>query len=273
MKTCSVDIGNAYLHGHTTEPYYISAGEEFGELAGLILLIIGSIYGLKTSAGRWHEYLSVTLNSMGFKPSKADPDLRIKDCGTHYEYVAVYVDDLIFVSKDPMKYIEQLKFDYNLKGVGTPEYYLGGNVDIASDGKMTWSAKTYNKNICERIEKLIDMTLRSYGLPLPENYHPKKDDSLLLSEDMARSHQMLVGSANWIFTLGRFDILYAVTMMARFNQVPRQGLLNAMLRVIGYLKGCAKGRILVDTRIPTVAGVPIKQNWKRVIPRFLRVAP
>ena len=54
--------------------------------------------------------------------------------------MATYVDDLIFVGRDPMKYMDILKKEYHLKGVGTPEYYLGGNVDIGTDGTMTWSA-------------------------------------------------------------------------------------------------------------------------------------
>ena len=109
MQTCAVDIGCAYLNARTKEKYFIKAGPEFGELAGHYLLIVGSIYGLKTSSARWHEFLSETLYRMGFKPSKADADLRIKDCGDHYEYVATYVDDLIFVGRDPMKYMDILK--------------------------------------------------------------------------------------------------------------------------------------------------------------------
>ena len=33
---------------------------------------------------------------MGFKPSRADPDIWMKSSknGSHYEYIAVYVDDL-----------------------------------------------------------------------------------------------------------------------------------------------------------------------------------
>ena len=168
-----------------------------------------------------------------------------------------------------MKYIEQLKFNYNLKGVGTPEYYLGGNVDIASHGTMTWSAKTYIRNARERIKKLFDTTLRSYGSPLLENYHPEKDESALLSEDMARLYQMLVGSANWIVTLGRFNILYAVTTMARFNQVPRQGHLNAMLRVFRYLERLNFGRHLNSYS----DGRTNQAELEGVVSRFFRGTP
>jgi hypothetical protein len=38
---------------------------------------------------------------MGFVPSKADPDVWLKDCGTHYEYICVYVDDQALAMKEP----------------------------------------------------------------------------------------------------------------------------------------------------------------------------
>ena len=37
------------------------------------------------------------------------------------------------ISKDPMKIIEEIKNEYDLKRVGKPEYYLGGNFHIAED--------------------------------------------------------------------------------------------------------------------------------------------
>jgi hypothetical protein len=266
LKTCAADVGCAFLHGRTKEKYCIRAGPEFGDRQGRYLIIYGSLYGLRSSAARWHEYLSETLGKMGFRPSMADPDLRIKDCGTHYEYVAIYVDDLIFVSKDPMKYIEQLKFEYEMKGVGAPEYYLGGNVDIGTDGSMYWSAKTYIKNVCDRIEKLFEITLKSYGSPLEDNFHPEIDESPLLSEDMVRKYQMLIGCANWIVILGRFDVMFATVTMARFSQIPREGHLKAMLRVFGYLKGYAKARIKVDTSVPRIQGEVIKHTWTEFYP-------
>ena len=37
---------------------------------------------------------------MGYFPCKMENDVWMKDCGDHYEYIAVYVDDLLIVSKD-----------------------------------------------------------------------------------------------------------------------------------------------------------------------------
>ena len=123
------DVGNAYLNALSRELCYIIAGPEFGpELQGLALLIIKALYGLKSSAARFHEHLSMALRKLGFRPSKADPDFWIRDRQDHYDYIARYVDDIIVFSKDPMSIMTELKKTYIMKDVGKPQYYLGGDV-------------------------------------------------------------------------------------------------------------------------------------------------
>jgi len=101
---CAGDIGNAYLYGKTREKVFIVAGPEFGpELEGKRLIVDKAFYGLKTSAARFHEHLSVKLRKMGFRPSKADPDLWIRKLPNgNYEYVARFVNDVITFSAEPM---------------------------------------------------------------------------------------------------------------------------------------------------------------------------
>ena len=55
--------------------------------------------------------LGDVLREMGFKPSRADPDLWIKlsNDKTHHEYIATHVDDVIVASKEPKMYISKLQ--------------------------------------------------------------------------------------------------------------------------------------------------------------------
>jgi hypothetical protein len=76
ISCCACDIGNAFLYAKIKEKVYITAGPEFGgNLHGKNLIIDKSLYGLKTSAARFHEHLSESLLRLGFKKSKHDPDL------------------------------------------------------------------------------------------------------------------------------------------------------------------------------------------------------
>jgi hypothetical protein len=64
LSCCACDIGKAFLYGKTKEKVYITAGPEFGaNLHGKNLIIDKSLYGLKTSAARFHEHLSKSLLS------------------------------------------------------------------------------------------------------------------------------------------------------------------------------------------------------------------
>ena len=106
---------------------HIRAGPEFGEREGHFLLIVKALYGLKSSRLRWHERLADVLTAMGFFMSKAEPDIWMRDMGDHYEYIAVYVDDLLIVSKEPNTLIHVLTKDhkFKLKGTGKVSFHLG----------------------------------------------------------------------------------------------------------------------------------------------------
>ena len=123
-------MGNAFLISFTIEKLFIIAGSEFGaDIEGKRLLIEKSIYGTLSTAARFHESLSNKLRKIHFRPSRADPDLwmrKLKDGS--YEYIARYVDDVMCYSKEPEKIIEYLEKSYTMKGVGYPQFYLGGDV-------------------------------------------------------------------------------------------------------------------------------------------------
>jgi hypothetical protein len=275
LQVYAADISSAYLHSKTRKLCYIIAGPEFGELAGGKLVIDKGLYGLKTSGARFHEHLATRLRRMGYTPSKADSDLWMKQYSDgHYEYIANYVDDVILFSRDPMKVIEELKKDYPLKGVGEPEYYLGGNVDVLDETwkdenvKTVLSARTYIKNVVEKFELMFGGELRLQKSPMVESYHPETDDTPLLDASGTAKYQALVGSANWAVTLGRFDIQYATQMMSQFNMSPREGHLEAMKRVFGYLKKFPKGKLVVDSSYRDNSKFDSKDydRWKEFYP-------
>ena len=100
-----------------------------------------------------------------------------------------------------MEIINLLKKEggYELKGVGEPEYYLGGDVlrkkDKNGERKTTLLAKTYIKNICDKVEKLFNISLRNYHSPLEGGYHPELDTTELLDKEEITKYRMLVGTS------------------------------------------------------------------------------
>ena len=129
LELWGTDIGNAYLESYTSEKVAFIAGAEFGpELEGHTCVIQKALYGLKSSGKCWHDRLHDVLRDMGFFPSKAEDDIWMRDCGDHYEYIAVYVDDLMIASKDPKQIISALTSkpnNFKLKGTGPLTFHLG----------------------------------------------------------------------------------------------------------------------------------------------------
>jgi hypothetical protein len=235
LSCCACDIGNAFLYGKTKEKVYITAGPEFGiDLHGNNLIIDKSLYGLKTSAARFHKHLSESLLRLGFKKTKHDPDLWMVEKSSHYEYLATYVDEIIIWSKDPMEVIKSLEKTYTLKSVDISEYYLGGNVEFLGEAwknqglRLLLSAKTYIQNVIPKFEGLFGKEFKPIKTPMSEGYHPEVDDSPLCTEDDSAKYRSIIGCCIWIIVLGRFYIAYATSAMSSFNMLPREGHLKQL---------------------------------------------
>ena len=82
---------------------------------------------------------------MGYVPCKMEPDIWLKDCGTHYEYIAVYVDDLLIASKEPQSVIDTLinNHHFKLKGTGPMSYHLGCDFGRDEDGTLHFAPRKY----------------------------------------------------------------------------------------------------------------------------------
>ena len=95
---------------------------------------------------------------MGFTSSFAEPDIWMKDCGDHYEYIAVYCDDLTIASRDPKAIADALvdTYDFKLKGTGPLKFLLGCDYFRDDDGVLCFAPKKY-------IEKMVETYLRLFG--------------------------------------------------------------------------------------------------------------
>ena len=264
LKVLAADVSHAYIQAYTQEKVYTVAGPEFGPYEGRILIVDKALYGLQSSGARWRAKLADDLISMGYVPTKADPDLWIKRVDDHYEYIGVFVDDLLIFSKDPPLILKILieEKGYELKNVGPPEYYNGADMSF-NKNKWTMSAKTYIKNTCAKLEKLFEISFKNYGSPMEVGDHPEVDESDLLDPEEITKYQMIVGCAQWAITIGRYDIQYATNTMARFASAPREGHLKRMFHIFGYLKHHPKYRIVFDNDEPNYQGLHfVDYDWK-----------
>ena len=155
------------------------------------------------------------------------------------------------VAKDPQRWCDKLKSQFQLKVVEEPRYYLGSDYSLSEKtGAWIVSSATYIKECIRKIEAdpLVGGELHGHKTPLPEGCHPELDKSELLKPDMIQKYQMLLGSAQWAVTLNRLDIAFAVSSLSRFCVTPRLGHLKLALHLFGYLKKNPNRALLMDSR-------------------------
>jgi hypothetical protein len=263
MEVWSTDIGNAYLESYTQEKVYIIAGPEFGEREGHTLIVQKACYGLKSSGLRWHERLADELKAMGFTPSKAEPDIWMRDKGDHYKHVAVYVDDLLICSRDAQGIIDELLAkNFKLKGTGPVSFHLGCDFFRDNDGNLCYAPKKYIEKILANYKRIFGRDPRKVSSPLTKGDHPEFDTSELLETGDITIYQSLIGALQWVIQIGRFDVMTSVMTLSRFRAAPRRGHMDRVQRIYGYLAKMPEAIIRIRTEEPDYSHIPKKEyDW------------
>ena len=272
LKITGGDVGNAYLEAYTKEKVCFRAGPEFGPLEGHLMIIEKALYGLRTSGARFHAKFADTLRELGFTPTYADPDVWIRDAGSCYEYVVVYVDDAFTALKNPKEFYETLQsepYNYNLKNVEEPKYHLGGDFFRDKDGTYCYGAQTYVRRLVDNFKLMFGEQPPDAHAPMEKSDKPELDDTPELGPNGVRQFQTVIGALQWLVTLSRFDIAHAVMSLGRFRVAPRNGHLDRLKRVVGYLKKRPNCAIRFRTEVPDYESVfgaePIKYDWMETV--------
>ena len=201
---------------------------------------------------------------MGFVPSKAENDIWMRDCGDHYEYIAVYVDDLLIVSKNPQGIIDELtgKYAFKLKGTGPISFHLGCDFFRDEDGVLCYAPRKYILKCMDNYKRIFGTSPKKAASPLIKGDHPELDSSPLLDMEGIKIYQSLIGGLQWAIQIGRFDVGTATMTMSRFRAAPREGHLDRVKRIFGYLKGKQHAVIRIRTEEPDYSDLDLKEyDW------------
>jgi hypothetical protein len=79
-------------------------------------------------------------------------------------------------------------------------------------------------------------------------------------------YQSLIGSLQWLITLGHYNIATAVMSMSRFRVVPREGHLDQLKRMYRYVKKMKNSAIQVQTEGADFNKLSTKSHdWERLV--------
>ncbi|KAE8705435.1 hypothetical protein F3Y22_tig00110429pilonHSYRG01243 [Hibiscus syriacus] len=229
-----MDVKNAFLHGELDREIYMTQpmGFQSQDHPEYVCKLRKALYGLKQAPRAWYGKIAEFLTKSGYSVTPADSSLFVKANEGKLAIVLVYVDDLIITGDDEAEILqtkENLSVRFQMKELGQLKHFLGLEVDRTHEGIFLCQQK-YAKDLLKRFGML---ECKSTSTPMEPNIkmcaHEGKD-----LED-ATMYRQLVGSLIYL-TLTRPDISYAVGVMSRYMQNPKKPHLEAVRRILRYVK-------------------------------------
>eukprot|EP00934_Nitzschia_sp_Nitz4_P008127 Nitzschia sp. Nitz4//scaffold260_size33533//228//6137//NITZ4_007876-RA/size33533-snap-gene-0.41-mRNA-1//-1//CDS//3329544674//8117//frame0 len=268
LQVIASDVQNAYLTAPTTERIWTVLGPEWGELAGRKAIIVRALYGLKSSGASFRNHLADCMRTLGYHACLADPDVwykeetREEDGHQYYAYVLLYVDDCLVIHHEAMKATMEINHYFPMKkdSIGQPKFYLGAKVVEATleNGVKAWgmSSSKYIQEAVRKVEEKLEREgrklIKKAPTPFPLEYSSELDTSKELEPEEANFYQSQIGILRWMVELGRIDIMTEVSMLASHLAMPREGHMEAALRIFAYLKNKHNARVIFDPSYPVI---------------------
>lgn len=144
------------------------------------------------------------------------------------------------------------------------------SIEELPNGAKAWgiSSSKYIQDSIKNLELKLDkknLKLRSnVKAPLSKDYRPELDSSPELNAEDSSLYQSLIGSLRWMVEMGRIDICCEVSMMSSHVAMSREGHLQQLYQLFGYLKTHHNARIIMDPSYPTVQEDDFpKHDWSK----------
>jgi hypothetical protein len=269
LDVTAADIRNAYLQAPSSEKHYIICGPEFGlENVGKRALIRRALYGGKSAGRDFRNHLRACMRHLDFQSCPADPDVWMRpakksDGSEYYEYVLLYVDDVLVVSDRGEHLLRNgigKYFELKEESIGPPELYLGGRLRkvVLENGVKTWafSSSQYVQEAVKNVERYLEARDRKLPTkaetPIRTAYRPELDTTPVLDPAGAAYYQSLIGILRWIVELGRVDVCLEVSVMSSHVAMPREGQLLALFHIFSYLKKYHNTELVFDPSDPVI---------------------
>ena len=208
---------------------YVQAGQE-----DKVYRLKKALYGLKQAPRAWNTRIDEHFQKDGFVKSPYEHALYTKrNEDGDIMIVCLYVDDMIFTGNNPGMFSEFKKVmttQFEMTDIGQMSYFLGVEVNQTKNG-IFMSQKKYAEQI---LEKFRMQDCKPISTPA--------EGGIRLSFDSTREpvnptlFKSLVGSLRYL-TFTRPDIMYAVGVVSRYMEKPKQDHFIAAKRILRYIKG------------------------------------
>lgn len=190
-----------------------------------------SLYGLKQSPRAWFDRFRCSICGMGYRQCNGDHTVFYQHSGCKITVLAMYVDDIIVTIDDEVEtkcLKENMSKEIEVKNLGQLRYLLG--IEIAQSPKgIVLSQRKY---VLDLLNETGMLGCRSASTPIDKNHNSCAELGDPVNKER---YQRLVGQLIYLCHT-RLEISYAVSVVSRYMHDPRSGHLDAVYRILRYLK-------------------------------------
>jgi transposase InsO family protein len=243
-----MDVKSAYLHSAIDEEVYLDQPKGFEEVGNdgtkLVCRLKKSIYGLKQAGHNWNRNLNSWLVSQGFNRSESDRCLYCRREGSEFEYVVIWVDDIVICGSSKGR-VDDLKKEFSkafkMEDKGQLHWFLGMEITRKKD-VVEVRQKQYVNNMLVKYQMVDCKSVSTPGVEkesLTKAHCPQsgsKEQERMRSVD----YRGVVGGLLYLAVYTRPDIAFAVGALSQFLDNPGWEHWVAAKRVLRYLKGTAE---------------------------------
>jgi hypothetical protein len=253
-----LDINNAFLHGTLAETVYCAQPSGFVDASqpDHVCRLNKSLYGLKQAPRAWYSRFADHLLRLGFVGSRAEPSLFIYTRNTETLYLLLYVDDIVLTasSEQLLRHtITALEREFSLKDLGALHYFLGVAVTRSPTG-IFLSQRQYILDVLDR----AGMT-ECNPCSTPVDTQSKLGATGAPVADPS-TYRSLVGALQYL-SFTRPDVAYAVQQVCLYMHDPRESHLNAVKRILRYLRGTVDYGLQLHRSSPTSLTAYTDADW------------
>ncbi|KAL5594731.1 hypothetical protein BROUX41_000556 [Berkeleyomyces rouxiae] len=230
------DINNAFTEADLHETIYMHPPPGLRNIPkGQVLKLNKAIYGLKQASREWYNTASEYFRSVGFVISEVDPCLFYNP--DKQLIVLLYVDDILVIGKTAAIdwYHMKLNNRFKFKHLGPVSRFLGMVVRRDQEKRtLTISQQPYVEEILHDYD-FIDNRRRPVNSPVTEecDLRPRQDHEALCD---VTEYQKLMGKLNYLATMTRPDIAFAVSKHCQFMHAPTDRHMSSAKHILRYLR-------------------------------------
>nr|GEV85291.1 putative ribonuclease H-like domain-containing protein [Tanacetum cinerariifolium] len=233
-----MDVKSAFLYGTIDEEVYVMKPPGFHDLefTDRVYKVEKAMYGLHQAPRAWYGTMSKYLLDNGFQRGTIDQTLFIRKHRGDFLLVQVYVDDIIFVSSNPLlcREFKALMHDmFQMSTIGELNFFLGLQVLQKKNGIFL----SQDKYVGDILKKFGYSDVSSVNAPMDKENPWGKDRPGIDVE--LHLYRFMMGSLMYL-TASRPDIMFAASACARHQVTPKECHIYGVKRIFRYLKGHPK---------------------------------